>query len=95
MHAQDIDSLRADFDGLRDESREAGAVAISLGGMVIPDGKGGAFTLRLGHLGGESAISAHAGIRLPSESEITLDFGAAQGLRHSQTGFTAGFTWSW
>lgn len=95
MHAQDIESLQADFGGLRDESHEAGAVAISLGGMVIPDGRGGAFTMRIGHLRGESAISAHAGIRLPSESDLTVDFGVARGLRHSQTGLTAGFTWSW
>lgn len=63
--------------------------------MVVPDGMGGAFTVRLGHLEGESAISAHAAFRLPAEPELILDFGAAQGLEHSQTGFTAGFTWSW
>lgn len=101
-HGRQIDSLRLSFDELRAESHEGTAIAIALGGMQIPYSKDAAFSLRLGHYRSGFAISAAGAFRLsagsfflPEDVSTVVDLGIAQGLDYSQTGSTAGITWSW
>ena len=104
-----IDSLQLSFEGLRAESHEGTAIAISLGGMQIPHGKDSAFSLRLGHYRSGLAVAASGAFRLPpgafslpdgtfgltGDVATVVDFGVAHGMEYSRTGSTAGITWGW
>ena len=90
-----VRALRIDLDDLRDESQEAAAIAIALGGLRIPYDKDRAFSMRIGHFRGESAIAAQGAFRLDTDPDVVFNIGAAHGIEYSQTGFTAGITWSW
>ena len=90
-----VESLRADFNQLRSESREATAISLALGGLRVPYDRDGAFSMRFGHFRGESAIAAQAAFRLSSDPDTVVDIGAAHGIEYSQTGFSAGVTFSW
>ena len=97
-----IDSLQLSFEGLRAESHEGTAIAISLGGMQIPHGKNSAFSLRLGHYRSGLAVAASGAFSLPTRTfglteDVTtvVDFGVAHGMEYSRTGSTAGITWGW
>lgn len=90
-----IDSLRIDIAGLRDESQEATAIAIALGGLRIPYDKDQAFSMNIGNFRGKNAVSAQGAFRLSADPDVVVDIGAAHGLEYHQTGFKAGITWSW
>ena len=51
--------------------------------------------MRFGQFMGETAIAAQGAFRVSSDPDVTVDVGAAYGIHYSQSGFTAGFTWSW
>lgn len=91
----DFLSLRASFDALRRESREAAAMAFALGRMHVPDGNNTALTISLGQFGGEGALAAQGLFRFPGEPDLTVQFGATHGMQYKQTGVVAGFSLSW
>ena len=80
---------------LRDETQEATAIAIALGGLRVPYGKENAFSMRLGNFRSGNAVAAAGAFRLSTDPDVVLDFGAAWGVEYHQTGITAGITWSW
>ncbi len=90
-----IEKLRIELGGLRDKSREGTAMALALGGLRIPYNKDKSFSMRFGQFMGETAIAAQGAFRVSSDPDVTVDVGAAYGVHYSQSGFTAGFTWSW
>ncbi len=94
-YGSSLDSLQHSFSRLRSESHEGTAIAIALGGMRLPQDKDRAISLRLGHFRSKSAIAAGGAFRLLEEPNVVLDFGISQGLDYSQTGGSAGITWSW
>ena len=61
----------------------------------MPHDKDNAFSIRTGHFMGQNSIAVQAAFRLSSERDVVFDFGAAVGLNHSQSGFSAGVTWRW
>ena len=63
--------------------------------MRLPYDKDRAFSIRIGTYKGETAIGALGAFRLSTDPDVTLDFGGAFGIEHSQKGVTAGITWSW
>ena len=90
-----IHSLHIGLNDLRDESREATAVAIALGNLRIPYEKDRAFSIRIGHFMGENAIAAQGAFRVSKEPDVVIDLGIGQGAKYSQTGVSAGITWAW
>ena len=90
-----IRTLRIDLDNLSDESQEATAIAIALGGLRIPYDKDRAFSMNIGSFRGENAIAAQGAFRLSTDPDVVIDLGAAHGIEYNQTGFKAGITWSW
>ena len=90
-----LEKLRIDLGGLRDRSREGTAMALALGGLRIPYNKDRSFSMRFGQFMGETAIAAQGAFRVSEDPDVTVDVGAAYGVHYSQSGFTAGFTWSW
>ena len=99
MYDTQINSLQQSFDGLQAESREGTAIAITLGGMHVPDGRERAITLRLGNFRSGNAIAAGGAFRLPDSQptgpDVVVDFGISHGLEYSQNGGSVGITWSW
>lgn len=83
------------LNDLRDETQEATALAIALGGLRIPYDKDNAFSMRLGNFRSGNAIAAAGAFRLSADPNVVLDIGAAWGVEYHQTGVSAGITWSW
>ena len=80
---------------LRGETQEAAAIAITLSGLRIPYGKDKAIALRFGNFMGGNAIGTLGALRLSDDPDVAVDFGVSYGFEYSQTGVTAGLTWSW
>ena len=94
-NSERIDSLQYSFSELHGETQEAAAIAITLGGLRIPHGKDRAVSVRFGNFGSGNAIGALGALRLSEDPDVALDFGFSYGFEYSQTGVTAGLTWSW
>ena len=78
---------------LEQELREGTAVAISLGGFRIPNGRKQALSLRFGYFEEGQALSLQYGQYL--RDDLVLELGAGIGLDYQQTGYAAGLIYGW
>ena len=78
---------------LEQELREGTAVAISLGGFRIPNGREQALSLRFGYFEEGTALSAQYGRYL--RDDLVLELGVGIGLDYQQTGYAAGLVYGW
>ena len=78
---------------LEGELQEGSAVAISMGGFQIPNGRERALSLRFGNFEDGNALSVQYGALLRDELVLELGFGI--GLDYNQTGYAAGLVYGW
>ena len=90
---RDIDKLQYRFRDLRNEAREATAIAIALGNIDIPADKERAVSVDLGHFRDASALALGGAVRVKENWQV--NFGAAMGLNREQLGLTTGARYAW
>ena len=78
---------------LEEELQEGSAVAISMGGFRIPNGRERALSLRFGHFEESNALSVQYGQYL--RDNLVLELGFGMGLEYQQTGYAAGLIYGW
>ena len=88
-----VDAALRDANSRIDQNTEGVAVAIALGGIVLPQGKTFALGANLGFYDDKQAIAAQGALRLGDA--LTLNGGVGVGFENNKVGGRVGFLAAW